>query len=134
MGRPFKTEPKLILDEATLQKIEKLAENLITNDGMASYFKVGLHAWNKFRKKYKYIEEVIQRGNATCIAACTSKLMERAHKGDLRAIIFVLSRQGGWVEKSKEQLAEMPNKAPPVPSSLGTDAVAASKRYLEIMG
>lgn len=133
-GRPPKHEPRLTLSDELLAQIENLAENLITHAGMAAYFKVTRKKWEQFRKKNKRVDEIIARGNATCIASCTSKLMAHVQKGNLKAIMFVLSMRGGWTEKSKVELDAMPEHAPGVPASLGNNVLEASKRYLEIMG
>lgn len=134
-GRPPKNEPKLKLSDEFLAKVEQLAENLISNEGMAAYFKISEKGWHAFKKKHQRVDEVIKRGKATCIASCSTKLMAHVQKGNLKAIIFVLTMRGGWTEKSKEQLEEIPeHKAPAVPKTLGDDVLTVSKRYLEIMG
>jgi hypothetical protein len=125
-------------------RLEPTPENLKTIEGLAgqmkplqiaNFFGLKKSGWYATLARYPEIAETIKRGRAKTVAFVSSKLMELVKKGNLKAIMFYLEKQGGgnWVKKSHLEIKE--DKPPEkVELVLNTkDPVEAAKIYQKIM-
>ncbi len=128
-------KPRIEPTPENLKTIETLAGQGLTQMQIAHFFCIKSSGWYANIGRHPEIAEAVKRGKAKTMAFVTGKLMELVKKGNLKAIMFYLEKQGGgnWAKKSSLEIKEE-KPAASVELKLNTkDPVEAAKIYQKIM-
>jgi hypothetical protein len=129
-------KPRIVPTPENLKTIEGLAGQGLTQKQIAHFFCIKSSGWYASVARHPEIAEAVKRGKAKTMAFVTQKLMELVKKGNLKAIMFYLEKQGGgnWAKKSSLEIKEDVKPAAGLELKIHTkDPVEAAKIYQKIM-
>lgn len=98
----MKTKPKIELNPAD---VERLAEQGLTLEQIASSLGVSYSTLNNRQKESEEIQEALKKGRERGIAKVTNALFENAMSGNVTAQIFFLKCRAGWSTTDKLEVS-----------------------------
>jgi len=128
-------KPRIVPTPENLKTIETLAGQGLTQLQIAHFFCIKSAGWYATIIRHPEIADAVKRGKAKTMAFVTSKLMELVKKGNLKAIMFYLEKQGGgdWARKSSLEIKDDKPAAALELKLTTKDPVEAAKIYQKIM-
>lgn len=90
--------PPITITQEIIKLAEELAERGLTNAQIAHHLGMGESTFYEKKNEFPEFSEACERGKAKGIQQVASALFEKALSGDVRAMMFYLSRVAGWLE------------------------------------
>ena len=128
--KKFRKRTKIIVDKEFLDKIRQFSGLRLTQGNICAYFGIAETTFSTMKKRSPEIVEAMQKGIADTTVLVTSKLIEKIHGGNLKAIMFFLERKCGWVNQQKLDIVDDMQIKIDIPKlKLPDDAQEAAKIY-----
>lgn len=89
-----------------LEKVEELASQGLYEYQIAYCMGIAPETFSHKKKSHPELADAVNRGQARGVERVTRKLLEKADKGDMTAIIFYLKCKGQWREAKEEDNSE----------------------------
>jgi hypothetical protein len=128
--KKFRKRTKIIVDKEFLDKIRQFSGLRLNQGNICAYFGIAETTFSTMKKRSPEIVEAMQKGIADTTVLVTSKLIEKIHGGNLKAIMFFLERKCGWVNQQKLDIVDDMQIKIDIPKlKLPDDAQEAAKIY-----
>lgn len=131
MNNPRLQRHAFVPDEEMLAEIKLLSKQGMRQVHLIDYFGISPSSWNTACKRQPEIMRAYRSGKSYGIKLVTSKLLEMAEKGNMRAIELYLKLIGKFSENYDPD-EEKKTEAAPITFNV-TDPIEAAKIYSQIM-
>jgi hypothetical protein len=100
---------KTKLDEALIERAEKLSGCMMLDQQIAEGLDISLETFYRYKRESNQFSEALRKGRAQTLETVTQAAMYKA-QSDPQMAMFFLKNKGGWIEKNQQLKIDIQQK------------------------
>jgi hypothetical protein len=132
-AKPKQTSRAYVLTDDILDKIRFMSRLFYTQQQMQIELGICHTTWAKLKKKDDRIERAMQRGELDTYHVAAATVVKAASNGNLSAAGLLLRTKFKWAPASQSTVVNVTPEVKPLPDSLGSDPIEASRIYQDLI-